>query len=227
VTCPKVEIADTNGNVTLDWLSSRLAGLIAQVDKNQTDYSGQTGYWCSPSNYVLAGVIGVETIFPYNPKDTDSALNYMNSQGLVSVLNVNGSGYRSWGNHSTGFPASADPLTFITWRRTMDIIEESIQFFTLQFLDQPMFTRPGELATTLIGQVELSVNDFIRSKIGTALVAGRCYLSLDDNPVSALANGHITYRIEATPPAPMERVTHQFVVDVNGLKTVFAQLVGA
>ncbi|NOU49980.1 hypothetical protein HG263_05445 [Pseudoalteromonas sp. JBTF-M23] len=225
VTYPRVKTLNNAGQVVATWLSARYAALMAQVDKNQTGEPHHTGYWCSPSNYVLKGVVGVERSIQYNPRDNDNALNYLAGQGIVSVLN-DGSGFRAWGNRSTAFPSKSDSLTFIPWRRTMDIIEESIQFFTRQFLDKPMFTRPNDLATSMIGQIELSVNDFLRSKVGTALVYGKCELRIEDNPLINLANGKVKYHIQATPPVPIEHVTYEAEVYVPGLEIALNQLLG-
>ncbi|TQF71788.1 phage tail sheath family protein [Pseudoalteromonas luteoviolacea] len=225
VTYPRVKTLNNDGQVVATWLSARYAALMAQVDKNQTGDNDPTGYWCSPSNRVLQGVVGLERSIQFNPKDNDNALNYLAGQGLVSVLN-DGSGFRAWGNRSTAFPSKSDSLTFIPWRRTMDIIEESIQFFTRQFLDKPMFTRPNDIATSLVGQIELSVNDFLRSKVGTALVYGKCELRIEDNPLINLANGQVKYHLQATPPVPLEHVTHEAEVYVPGLETALKQLLG-
>lgn len=218
---PRVRIFDLQAEAeALDWLSGRAAGLMAQVDKEE-------GYHVSPSNHVLQGVIGVERLLSYVPSDEDSELNYVNSQGLTSILYWNGSGYRLFGNRTAAFPASSAPLTFIPWRRVASIIEESIEYYSVQWLDKPMFTRPEDARFGLLDRVQESVNDFIRAKMAEGvLVSGKCYIRLDDNPTSELAAGHLTYTYEITPPPPAERITHRAVIDSAALGTVFAQLVG-
>lgn len=218
---PKVKVFDTVTEMEkLDWLSGRMAGLMASVDKDE-------GYHVSPSNHVLQGIVGAERILDYIPNNEDTELNYVNSQGIVSVLYFLGSGYRLFGNRTCAFPFQSDPLTFIPWRRTASVIEESIEHFTLQFLDKPMFTRPADAKFGLLSRVEESVNDFIRALMSRgALVDGRCYVRLDDNPTGELAKGHLTYTYEITPPPPAERITYRAVINIKALGDVFAQIVG-
>jgi len=219
---PKIKIYDVDAEAEVtDWLSGRMAGLIAQVDKEK-------GYWHSPSNHVLQGVTGVERLLTYIPNNEDTELNYVNSQGIVSVLNFLGSGYRLWGNRTCAYPFETSPVdSFICWRRTADIIEESVEYFTLQFLDQPMFSRPENAAREMLVRVQESVQGFLDGLMGKgALVYGKIYLRLADNPVTELAGGHITYTYDFTPPVPAERVTYKAVANVNPLKDAFAAIIG-
>lgn len=218
---PQVQVFDTATDAVIgDWLSGRAAGLIAATDKSE-------GYHVSPSNHVLQGVVGVERVLSYMPADEDSELNYVNSQGILSVLYWHGSGFRLFGNRTAAFPASTAPLTFIPWRRVASIIEESIEYYSMQWLDKPMFTRPEDARFGLLDRVQESINDFLRAKMADqVLVAARCYIRLDDNTTSDLAAGHLTYTYELTPPPPAERITHRAVIDSAALGTVFAQLVG-
>ncbi len=219
---PKVKIYDPSSGTTItDWYSGRLAGVIAKVDKTE-------GYWVSPSNHVIEGIVGVERVLSYIPNDEDSELNYVNSQGVVSVLNFFDSGYRVFGNRTCAFPFQTSPVdTFICWRRTADIIEESVEYFTLQFLDKPMFTRPENAAREMLVRVEESVQGFLDSLMGRgALVYGKIYLRPEDNPVTELANGHITYTYEFTPPVPAERVTYKAVATVYPLEEAFKKIIG-
>ncbi len=218
---PQVQIADKDGNPTLDWLSGRLAGVIAKSDQT-------TGFHASPSNQVISGIIGAERVLSYMPSNKDTELNYVNEMGLVSILNFAGSGYRSFGNRTAAWPFETSPTTFIAWQRTLDIIDESLEYFTLQFLDQPMFSRPEDAATGLLNRVQESVNDYLRALIARgALVSGHCEVRLADNPTAELAAGKLTYTKYLTPPPVAEKITYRTVVDVAALQTVFSALVGA
>jgi len=217
---PKIKFVDPlTGTESTDWLSSRAAGLMAKVDKEE-------GYHVSPSNHVLEGITGVERLLSYIPNNENTELNYVNSQGIVSVLNFYGSGYRLFGNRTAAFPFMSDPLnTFICWRRVADILEESIEYYTLQFLDKPMFTNPMNVKNDLLIKIQDSVNDFIRILRGRGvLVDGECTINTDDNPTTALANGQLTYRYYFTPPVPAERITYKAIADIEALSTVFATI---
>jgi len=220
---PKANIWDNaQGVYRFDWLSSRLAGLRAKTDFDE-------GYWYSISNHIIQGITGMERVLDYNPSETSSELNYVNSMGVISVLNFLGSGYRSFGNRTCAFPFQTDPLnTFECWRRVGDIIEESITYFTMQFLDKPMFSRPENAKSELILRVEESVNDFMRELKGRgALVEGFCVIKADENPVSNLANGQLAYHYEFTPAVPAERITYNAVANITALETVFAEIATA
>jgi phage tail sheath protein FI len=135
----------------------------------------------------------------------------LNENGIVTVFNSFGTGYRVWGNRSAAWPSKSDPKNFISVRRTADIIAESIEYATLQFLDKPI--------TVAIDGVLSMVNAFIRTLIGRgALVDGKCYFLKDKNPETELANGHLTFTYEIMPPTPAERITFEQVINIELLK---------
>lgn len=221
---PRPKVLDSAGAVVVDWYAPSMAGLIAQVDRNQTDQQivEETGYWCSPSNYVMLDVVGSSIELDYVPNDTDCDVNYLNSQGIATLINMGG--WRNFGNYSTAYPDNTSPMAFISWRRTMDIIEESIEYFSRQFLDFPMFTSPTDIANTVAGRVRDSVNDYLRSKEGTALVYSSIAILPSDNPLNNLLQGKITYRYKATPPVPMQTIEYVAEVYVEGLQQAFTKL---
>lgn len=216
---------EVTGAQKVDWLAPSLVGLTAMVDKNLTgDPLIQTGYWCSPSNYLLPDVIKPSIELDYLYNDPDNEVNYLNQNGIVSLINRGG--WRAWGNYSSAWPDMSNALSFISWRRTMDIIEEAIELTTLQFIDKPMFNQPTDFHSTIAGRVRDTVNDYLASKVGEGLV----YYSIDilaaDNPLSDLQKGKVTYRYKATPPVPMQEVQYQAEVYVEGLEVAFNKMLG-
>ena len=202
---PHLKVYDEIANKErLEPFSQRLAGIIAK-----TDY--EKGYWWSPSNKEIKGIIGVERQLTASINDPLCEVNQLNANGILTVFNSFGTGYRTWGNRNAGFPAKTDPLTFISVRRTADIIAESIEYFTMQYLDKPI--------TITIDGVISSVNAFIRTLIGRgALVDGKCYFLKEKNPPDKLANGHLTFTYEIMPPTPAERITFEEVINTELLK---------
>ena len=189
-------------------LSNRLAGVIAETDHNH-------GYWWSPSNKEIKGIIGVERHLTASINDPLCEVNQLNANGILTVFNSFGTGYRVWGNRNAAFPSKTDPLTFISVQRTADIIAESIEYFTMQYLDKPI--------TVAIDGVLSSVNAFIRTLIGRgALVDGKCYFLKDKNPPDQLAAGHLTFTYEIMPPTPAERITFEEVINTELLKKLAA-----
>ena len=202
---PHVKVYDKISNTEkLQPLSVRLAGVIAETDHNH-------GYWYSPSNKEIKGIIGIERHLTASINDSNCEVNQLNANGIITIFNSFGTGYRTWGNRNAGFPTKTDPLTFVSVLRTSDIIAESIEYFTMQYLDSPL--------SIAIDGVLSSVNAFIRTLIGRgALVDGKCYFLKDKNPSSKLAAGHLTFTYEIMPPTPAERITFEEVININLLK---------
>jgi hypothetical protein len=202
---PHVKVYDTATNSErLEPLSQRLAGVIAKTDHDD-------GYWFSPSNREILGITGIERPITASINDPNTEANLLNENGILTVFNSFGTGYRIWGNRTSAFPTYTDPKNFINVRRTADIIAESIEYATLQFLDKPI--------TVAIDGVLSMVNAFIRTMIGRgALVDGKCYFLKDKNPSDQLAMGHLTFTYEIMPPTPAERITFEQVINIDLLK---------
>lgn len=218
-------IDEITGAQKPDWLAPSLAGLTAMVDKNLTgDSTIATGYWCSPSNYLLPDVVKPTIELEYIYNDPDTEVNYLNQNGIVSL--VNRGGWRAWGNYTSAYPDTSNALSFISWRRTMDIIEESIEITTMQFIDKPIFNAPTDFHSTIAGRVRDTVNDYLAGKIGQGLVFYSIDILAADNPLANLQKGKVVYRYKATPPVPMQQVEYQAEVYVEGLEDAFNQMLG-
>jgi len=111
--------------------SQWVAGAIALKDL-------QNGYWWSPSNTQANGILGPDVTLYASLLDAASDVNNLNEAGILTVFNAFGTGLRVWGNRSAGYPTITTPDNFISVRRTMDVIEESVQLSMLQFIDQPI-----------------------------------------------------------------------------------------
>ncbi|HVA77887.1 MAG TPA: phage tail sheath subtilisin-like domain-containing protein [Candidatus Binataceae bacterium] len=165
------------------------------------------GYWWSPSNTEIAGILGPDVDIYASILDPESDVNSLNAQGIATVFNAFGTGLRVWGNRSAAYPSSTSPANFINVRRTMDVIEESIQLSMLQFIDQP-------ISNALITAILASVNAFIRSLIQRgALVAGSASYNPAENPPNQVAAGQLVFDVDVMPPPPAERITFQSYID--------------
>ena len=221
---PRLKVLNNEGVTALDWAAPSYAGLIIQMDKNLTGEPIETGYWCSPSNLKLVDAVASEHDFEYLPNDADCEVNQLNASGIVTTINFNG--LRAFGNRSTAYPSKSDVMTFTAWRRTMDMIEESIEKFAMQYLDRPMFTSPDDLANTLIGRVAESVNDYLRAKIGESLVYAECFIKQEQNPLTNLMQGKIKFHYKATPAMVMESIEFEAEIYSKGLEEALSQLLG-
>ncbi len=184
--------------------SQFLAGVIAAKDISN-------GYWWSPSNTQIKGITGMERSLSAMINDPNSEVNLLNESGIVTIFNSYGSGLRTWGNRSSAYPTSTSPSNFIAVRRTADILEESISYAMLQFLDYPM-------STALIDSICETVNSFIRSLVARgAIIDGNCSFDPSLNQATDLAAGHLTFDLSFMPPPPAERITFQSYIDISYL----------
>ncbi|WP_049756548.1 phage tail sheath subtilisin-like domain-containing protein [Chloroherpeton thalassium] len=200
---PRLLVAENN-TTAKRWYSAFLAGVIANKDAEQ-------GYWWSPSNTEINGILGLEQNISAGLSDANSDANSLNENGIVSVFAGFGTGYRTWGNRSAAYPASTAPHNFINGRRVSDVLLQSVQQAGLQFVDRP-------ITDALIDSIKASVNAFIRSLVGRgALIDGECVYNAED---STPADGHLIFGVNYMFPPPAERITIQSYVDINLLSTV-------
>ncbi|NTU68928.1 MAG: phage tail sheath family protein [Chlorobiaceae bacterium] len=205
---PHVKRYDTATDTeVLEPLSQRLAGVIAAKDIEK-------GYWWSPSNTEIKGIVGMELPITALINDSTTEANALNEAGIVTVFNSFGTGFRVWGNRSAAFPTSTLPSNFINVQRTADMLHESIEYSMLQFLDMP-------ITQAVIDSIRQSVNSFIRTLIQRgALIDGKCVYDTAKNPVTEIAAGHLTFDLEFMPPTPLERITFESYINIELLKAL-------
>jgi phage tail sheath protein FI len=190
--------------------SSWVAGTTAAQDL-------KNGYWWSPSNVQIIGPLGPDVSIYASFLDSASDTNTLNSQGIVTAFQAFGTGLRTWGNRSAGFPSYTTPDVFIAVRRTMDVIEQSVMLAMMQFLDQP-------ISNGLISSILATCNAFLRTLIGRgALMAGTASYNPAENPSSQIAAGQLVFDIDCMLPPPAERLTFNVFIDT----TLLSQLTGA
>ncbi|SRR5579875_1496072 len=196
--------APVNANSVAPY-SQYVAGAMAAKDLAQ-------GYWWSPSNTQFEGTLGPDVPLYASIIDPNSDVNTLNSEGIVTVFNSFGTGLRVWGNRSAAFPTSTAPDNFISIRRTMDVIEDSVELAMLQFIDQP-------ISNALITAILASVNAFLRSLIQRgALVGGSATFDPAQNPPTQVAAGQLVFDIDVMPPPPAERISFNVTIDTNLLQ---------
>lgn len=191
----------------LEPMSQRLAGGIAAKDLDK-------GYWWSLSNTEIKGIVGAEFNLTARIDDPNSEVNILNEKGIVTVFNSYGTGLRFWGNRSAAFPTVTHMKNFINVRRTADIIDESIRYASLQFVDMP-------ISQAVIDAIVESVNQFFRKLQGDgALLGGECWYDPDRNPQKQLESGNALFQYKFTPPPPLERITYESEITGEYLATL-------
>ena len=196
-----------NNAARLEPLSIHAAALRAKVDLDK-------GFWWSNSNQELVGVIGVERQLSAMIDDAQSEVNLLNEQGITTVFSSYGTGYRLWGNRTAAWPTVTHMKNFENVRRTGDMINESLRYFSLQFIDMP-------LDQALIDALLESVNAYGRKLIGDgALLGFKAWYDPARNEETELAAGHLLINYKYTPPPPMERLTFETEITSEYLLTL-------
>lgn len=195
----------------LEPYSQRFASVICRTDLTK-------GYWKSPSNEPIPGVIGLERELTAAVNRADTDVNALNEAGITTVFNSQSSGLRTWGNRCAAYPSNTHPLNFLSVRRTADMIEESIELASLQFVDEP--GSPANIETVLA-----TANEFIRTLIQRgAILDGRAWWDATKNPQVNLAAGNYAYCYDFMPPTPMERITWIAYINMTYLAQLSARM---
>ncbi|EBA4495570.1 phage tail sheath family protein [Salmonella enterica] len=202
----KVYDAETDSE-RLEPLSSRAAGLRAKVDL-------ENGFWWSNSNKEILGITGVERSLSAMIDDPQSEVNQLNENGITTVFNSYGTGLRLWGNRTAAWPTVTHMRNFENVRRTGDMINESIRYFSLQYMDMP-------INQALIDALTESVNAYGRKMTGDGAVLGfECWYDPARNEQTELASGHLLLSYKFTPPPPLERLTFETEITSEYLVTL-------
>ena len=207
---PHVKVYDPEtDSERLEPLSSRAAGLRAKVDLER-------GFWWSSSNQEILGITGVERKLSARIDDPQSEVNLLNEVGITTIFNSFGSGLRLWGNRTAAFPTVTHMRNFENVRRTADVINESLRYFSLQYIDM-------SLTDALIDSLVESVNGYGRKLIGDgALLGFQCWFDPARNPDTERAAGRLLLSYKFTPPPPLERLGYESEITSEYLLTLKA-----
>ena len=184
VVYPHVKVSK-GASVVTEPASARFAGVLARSDNDR-------GFWYSESNQQIYGIVGISKTIDFNNGDATSRANLLNEGNVATIINVNG--YRTWGNRC------ADG-TFLSTKRTSDLIKDSIQKNHLWAVDRGINKQ-------YISSVENNVNAYLRSLVTQgAIIGGNCWADPDLNTAQSLENGQVYFNFDFTPTATAERLT--------------------
>lgn len=172
--------------------SARVAGMLAAVDNDE-------GFWVSPSNRVMQGIIG--TSRPIDDNGVGGESDYLNQNDVATIVHRS-TGYKLWGNHgSTG-----DTL----WKmfaagRCVDTIYDSIE----TTVDEWAPGRPLNLI--FFEGVAESVNEKLRyyKSIG-AILGGHIWVDPALNPPGQLILGKPKFSGDIEPVGVAEDIQFLF-----------------
>lgn len=202
---PKVQLGDL-----IFHLSTQAAGVVCKTDAANDDIP-----FVSPSNKnIQANAVVVDDGSEVSLDITQA--NYLNSQGIVTVLNFTG-GYKLWGNQTAAFPAVTDVKdAFIAVRRMANWLNNSLILTYWQNVDSPTNRR-------LIDSVVDSVNIWLNGLTARgALLGGRVEFLKEENPDTDLLQGIIRFHVYWASPVPGQEIDFTLEYDVSYLSTLFA-----
>ena len=94
------------------------------------------------------------------------------------------------------------------------VLDESIRYAMLQFIDKPV-------NQAWIDSILESVNSFMRTLVQRgALIDGSCLFNVLDNSAAEMAAGHYTFAYTFASPVPGERITMKSTYDINLLNSL-------
>jgi phage tail sheath protein FI len=174
--------------------SPYVAGLIAV-----TDY--EFGFWHSPSNKVVSGVIGIARPITHSISDPSAESQYLNKNDVACIVRGTQGGFVLWGNR---VPSSDSLKKFLSVRRAHDTIIESIELAHLPFIDKPF-------SLQILTDIAETVNSALRKwqALGATL-GGRVWLDPQLNTKETWASGKLYVSYDAEGPAPLEQITFVF-----------------
>lgn len=200
---PWVKVMNSAGDIVSEPASARVAGLIAKTDND-------AGFWHSPSNRPLNGIVGTSRPVDFKIGDSASRANLLNEQGITTIINSDG--FKLWGNRGQ----SSDPKwTFLSVRRTADVINDSLQRAHLWAVDR-------NITKTYVQEVTDGVNAYLRHlKTQGAILGGECWADPDLNTAASIAEGKAYFNFDFTPPYPAENIVFRSHLVNDYLEEVF------
>lgn len=183
--------------------SAAVAGVIARSD-------AERGFWASPSNQAINGIIGTKRAIDFNLGDANCSANKLNEDKVATIVRQNG--FRLWGNRTL----SADPkLAFLSVVRTRDIIADALQEAHLWAVDRG-------ITKNYVEDVREGVNAFLRDlKAKGAILGGECWLDPELNTPANIAQGRVYWDFDFTPVYPAERMTFRSHLVDNYIAEIF------
>lgn len=183
--------------------SARTAGIIAKIDND-------LGFWWSPSNKPMNGIVGTSRPVDFKLGDANSRANLLNEGGIATIIRQDG--YRLWGNRSL---TDDTKWIFLSVRRTADMINDSIQRAHLWAVDR-------NITKTYVEDVTDGVNAYIAGLVAEgALLGGRCWPDPDLNTPANIQQGKVYFNFEFTPPYPAEHITFRSMLVNDYITEVF------
>lgn len=200
---PKV-LKIVDGETSQEWSSACVAGLIAKSDHER-------GWWWSPSNQEINGIIGTSRAIDFAMGDANCRANLLNESNVATIIRQNG--YRLWGNRTL---SSDKKWAFLCVVRTADMIDESLKAAHLWAVDRG-------ITKTYVSDVTEGVNAYLRylTNIG-AILGGSCWADPELNSADQIAQGKVYFDFDFTPVYPAEHIIFRSHLVNDYIKEIFS-----
>lgn len=190
------------GEVHEEPASARVAGMIAKSDNDR-------GFWWSPSNTTMNGIVGTSRPVDFQLGDANARANLLNEKEVATIIRQDG--FRLWGNRT----ASADAKwAFLSVVRTADMINDSLLRAHLWAVDR-------NITKTYIEDVTNSVQSYLDSlKAQGAILGGSIWADEELNTPENIAAGKVYFNFDFTPPTPAEHIVFRSILTNNYIEEI-------
>lgn len=189
-------------------LSTHIIGIFGKCDASNSDVPT-----LSPSNKEI-NITGMCLADGTEVSLNLSQANLLNSQGIMTVLNMNG--WKSWGNYTGAYPGTTDVKdTFICVRRFNDWDDQTFILTYWQKVDMPILPRNIK---TILDSEGIRLNGLVSRGF---ILGARIEFNESENPTTDLLAGKIRFHKYRTPPIPAQEIESISEYDVTYLKQLF------
>jgi hypothetical protein len=200
---PSVRYWDTAANAEqVAPASAYAAGLTALNDK-------ENGYWASPSNKEIKGILGTVRPIDYEYGDETCRANLLNNGKIATIIREGG--YRLWGNRTL----AADPKwKYITRVRTTDMVMDAILAGHQWAIDRG-------LTRSYIRDVEEGLRAFMSGERAKgAIINFDVWVDKERTTASEIESGKAYWRVKFSDVPPAENpnflieVTNEYMAEI-------------
>ena len=198
---PQVKVFK-EGSVVNEPASARVAGMIAKSDNDR-------GFWWSPSNTTMNGIVGTVRAVDFQLGDANARANLLNEKEVATIIRQDG--FRLWGNRTTSNDAK---WAFLSVVRTADMINDSLLRAHLWAVDR-------NITKTYIEDVTNGVQSYLDSlKAQGAILGGTIWADDELNSAENIAAGKIYFNFDFTPPTPAEHIVFHSILTNNYIEEI-------
>lgn len=181
--------------------SAYVAGVIAKNDQER-------GFWTSPSNREINGIVGTSRQIDFTLGDPNARANLLNENEVATIIQQDG--YRLWGNRTC---SSDSKWAFLAHVRLNDMLLESLLQAHLWAVDR-------NITKTYNEDVADGVNAYLRQLQGQGAVSGGLCWPSGLNTAETMDGGQVYFDFDYGRYGVAERVS--FRAAVNNDYTVSA-----